>query len=173
MPYVEYVEVSTHKSSGHTYILVNFWDTRIDRDSGKLPVLTNDFLMQLAPTGERIVRDASGALKRSDGVFVPVDDVTAQDEAIGWEREMFSVDVKAQVTANVARYWVTAQTKKWSGDHTADASKPFVVDGVVQPQHESLPLERDKSDPRGVLSILEVAALEGRKEEVPVFMVRE
>ena len=137
------VEVSTDKASGHTYVLVHFWRRRADRARGKLPNRVNDFLMQLRPTGERIVTNAQGWLKRTDGVFVDLDTLDPDKPEPEWERETVDRDLPAEMRANIEAYWERAEAKGYPADH-ANAS-----------------IQRDNSDPHGVLARADVAALRG------------
>ncbi len=38
-------EITRETSGGHTYVLVDFWQTRAQFDGGRPPTLTNDFIM--------------------------------------------------------------------------------------------------------------------------------
>jgi len=38
-------EIARETSAGHTYVLVDFWQTRAQFDGGRPPTLTNDFIM--------------------------------------------------------------------------------------------------------------------------------
>lgn len=130
-------EVSTEDETGLTYVLVHFWDTLTAAQRGDPPVLVNDFLMQLQDQGTRIVTNEDGWFKRlSDGVFIDPETLEADDQT-EWEREAYRVDAPAVVQANIEAYIVRAAARNYSGDHTGDATKPFRIDGVVQPQRES------------------------------------
>jgi len=133
-------EVSTDRASGHTYVLAHFWQRKAHCRSGKPPARINDFLMQLRPTGERIVTNAEGWLKRKDGVFVDPEAVQGDEE---WERETFDRDLPTQIQANIEAYWERAEAKGYPVDHSN--------------QH----IQRDESDPHGVLAREDVRALRG------------
>ena len=135
------VEVSTDKASGHTYVLVHFWRRRADYQTGKPPDRINDFLMQLRPTGERIVTNAQGWLKRKDGVFVDPATLGPDKPEPEWERETFDRDLPAEIKTNIEAYWERAEAKGYPADH-ANAS-----------------IQRDNSDPHGVLARPDVVAL--------------
>ena len=115
------VEVSTATASGHTYVLVDFWPSRAAFERDDALVLTNDFLMQLRPTGTRLIDEDNPALGS-----VP-----------------FDRDLPAEIRANIEAYWERAQAR---GDR---GSK-------VDPR-----IQRDESDPHGVLARTDVKALRG------------
>ena len=138
-------EVSTDKASGHTYVLVHFW--RDKADQGKPPDRINDFLMQLRPTGERVVTNAQGWLKRKDGVFVDPATLGPEKPEPAWERETHDRDLPAEIRANIEAYWERAETKGYPADHSNSRS------------------QRDNSDPYGVLVRPDVAALRGAEVE--------
>ncbi|KKN25020.1 hypothetical protein LCGC14_0889020 [marine sediment metagenome] len=139
------VEVSTDKASGHTYVLVHFWRRKADQKAGKPPDRINDFLMQLRPTGERVVTNAQGWLKRKDGVFVDLATLGPEKPEPEWERETFDRDLPAEIKANIEAYWERAEAKGYPPDH-ANAS-----------------IRRDNSDPHGVLARPDVVALRGKE----------
>src|SRR3990172_5631185 len=95
------LEVSTHADSGHTYVLVHFWADAAARDRGEAPSLVNDFLMQLRPTGERIVPNAAGHFQLKDGSFISREEIVARAPLIPpprpeeFERESFTRDLVA------------------------------------------------------------------------------
>ena len=159
--YYEIVEVSTAVASGHTYVLVNFWQSRADHDAAQPSFLTEEFLMQLRPTGRRVVTDGRGWMKRADGVFVDPETLDRDTSEPVWERETFTRDLPAEIRVNVERYWQnTAMPQKLSGDHTGDASKPLYRDGKRVPQGSAV-VARDNSDPQLVLARADVEALRG------------
>ena len=139
--FYQIVEVSTDKASGHTYVLVHFWRDKADQVKGKPPDRVNDFLMQLRPTGERVVTDGNGWYKRlSDGVFIDPTKL-ADDDATKWEWETYDRDLPAEVKANIEAYWERAEAKGYPGDQ-------------ADPR-----IKRDDSDPYGVLARPDVGAL--------------
>lgn len=154
-------EISNEVSTGATYVLVSFWNTDVEQKADDPPILVNDFLMTLRDTAERIVTNHAGWLKRlSDGVFI--DPATlAADDATVWEFESVTIDVPAQIQANIEGYIVRATAKDWAGDHTADASKPFYEGGALRAQRPSLMYERDAVDRNGVTSRTDVQSLLG------------
>ena len=140
-------EVSTDKASGHAFMLVRFWAKKADRTANKPPRRVNDFLMQLRPTGVRIVTDENGWLKLKDGVFIDPDTLDPEKPQPEWERETFDRDLPAEMKANIEAYWERAEAKGYPVDH-ANAS-----------------IQRDESDPHGVLARPDVAALRGAEAE--------
>jgi hypothetical protein len=141
-------EVSTDKASGHAFILVDFWASKADFGASKPPVLTNDFLMQLRPTGQRIVTNAEGWLKRKDGVFVDPETLDDSSEPEPeWERETVDRELPAEIRANIKAYWERAQVR---GDR---GSK-------IDPR-----IQRNETDPHGVLARADVKALRGAEVE--------
>lgn len=165
--YVEFAEINRLKDTNNIYMLVHFWRTQSDADAGQPPMLTNDFVMQLRRTVDRIVTDAAGRLKRADGIFVAPGDVTTQDEQIGWTRETISRtrgEVFADVHANILGYARAAVAVRRTGDHTGNATKPLFEDGRLIPKGEQV-LERDNvNDADGVLQLLRF--YRGRREDV-------
>ena len=141
------VEVSTDKASGHLYCLVHFWSRKADARANKPPRRVNDFLMQLRPTGQRVVTDAQGWLKRKDGVFVDPDTLDPEKPEPEWERETFDHDLPAEIKANIEAYWQRALIEPFPFDHTSHR------------------IQRDNSDPHGVLARPDVAALRGAEAE--------
>ena len=142
-------EVSTAPATGHAYVLVRFWQTRADFDAALPAALTNDFLMQLRPVGRRIVTDASGHWKRaSDGVFIDPQTLSG-DDVTEWEREDVARGVAAEIRANIEAYWQRAVSR---GDATGtDASNQR--------------MQRDNTDPHGILALPDVRALRGAEVE--------
>ena len=138
------IEVSTDKASGHTYVLVRFWRDKAALDAGKPPDRTNDFLMQLRPTGERVVTNAQGWPKRkSDGKFIDPKTLDPAKPDPEWERETVDRDLPTQIKANIEAYWERAEAKNYPADH------------------HNQRIKRDLSDPYGVLARPDVTALEG------------
>ncbi len=143
------VEVSTDKASGHLYCLVHFWRRKTDQAKGKPPDRINDFLMQLRPTGERVVTNAQGWPKRKDGVFIDPAMLDPEKPEPEWERETFDRDLPAEMRANIEAYWGRAEEAEAGG-------KPYPAN------HTSPRIQRDNSDPHGVLARPDVAALRGK-----------
>ena len=140
-------EISTDKASGHTFVLVRFWNRKGDARANKPPRRVNDFLMQLRPTGQRVVTDAQGWLKRKDGVFVDPATLDLEKPEPEWERETFNRDLPAEIRANVEAYWERAEAKGYPADHSSSR------------------IQRDDNDPHGVLARPDVAALRGAEVE--------
>jgi len=142
------IEVSTAKASGHTYVLVHFWRDKANFDAGKPPARVNDFLMQLRPTGQRVVTNAEGWLKRkSDGVFIDPATLEREKPEPEWEREIFDRDLPVEIRANIEAYWPRAEAKGYPSDHTSHR------------------IQRDNSDPYGVLARPDVIALKEAEVE--------
>ncbi len=140
-------EVSTDKASGHTFVLISFWRRKADARAKKPPRRVNDFLMQLRPTGVRIVTDGNGWLKRKDGVFVDPDTLDPEKPPPEWERETYDRDLPAEMKANIEAYWERAEAKGYPADHSSSR------------------IQRDDNDPHGVLARPDVAALRGAEAE--------
>lgn len=131
------VDLQTVQATGLLYVLVHFWE---NQNVGE-PDRINDFLMQLRPTGERIVTNVDGWYKRlSDGVFIDPEKL-AIDDKTKWERETFDRDLPAEIKSNIEAYWQRAEGKGYPADHTDSR------------------IERDDSDPHGVLARADVMAL--------------
>lgn len=112
-------EITREKSSGYTYLLVDFWRGRADFDAGRPSVLTNDFVMQLHADIARVSIDES-----------------------------------------IRNYWRLAVAHGWTGDHTADTTKPFRRKGILVRQRVTPPLERDATD-NGIIKRQEIKDLVG------------
>lgn len=128
------LEISTHKDNpGFTYVLVDFGGG-----------VKEEFLMQLATEHTRIVTDVDGNWQRADGVFVKPP-TSPDDKPVEWMRETVPADVKAQILANLDRFEQrNVVTGKVTGDLTAKGTKA---------------IQRDKSDPQGILADPDVQAL--------------
>jgi hypothetical protein len=128
------VEIATAKKARETYVLVHFWEKAQDMARGKPPVLINDFVMALRPT----VLTEAGETER---------------------------DVPGELRANILAYWQRAQKRGWRGDHSsaaARATQPFTEKGqVLRPVGTMIvmPIERDLSDPQGILKRPDIQAL--------------
>lgn len=165
----ELPEISTATVSGMTYVLARYWLSKVDRDAGKPPHITEEFQMQLNPTGRRIVTNAQGWWKRSDGVFVDPATLKLDEPEPEWKRETHTLDVPALIRANVENYWNrVAVPQKLSGNHTTDATKPLFRDGTLVPQRSTSLIVRDNSDPKQVLERDDVKALRGAVVEPDV-----
>lgn len=144
--FVEVAEINRLKDTDSIYLLVHFWRSEADALAGDPPLLTNDFIMQLRRTGERVVTDAEG----NQGV-----------ETFTLSRAELFADVRANVVAYMRR----AREKRLTGDHTGDASKPLFVNGKRVVQRVSQVFERDNvNDSDGVLA--QLRTFRGRREEV-------
>ena len=143
-------EVSTAKASGHTYVLVDFWPSRAAFERGDAPVLTNDFLMQLRPTGQRIITRADGWLELLDSSYAdPSAETTLEIASDQFKRETVYRNIPTEIRANIEAYWKRAQARGDTGNK-------------VDPR-----IQRDESDPHGVLARPGVKALRGVGVELP------
>ena len=157
------------KATGLTYVLVEFWATKADFDAAKPVLLTEEFMMQLRPTGQRIVTNADGGLKKVGGTFIDPDTLDQAQPSPKWEREIVTRDVPAEIEENIAAYWEKAKALNLSGDHTSDPAKPLYKDGNLVPQKLTTPLvERDTADPHKILERADVQALAGKGFEKAV-----
>ncbi len=142
------LQVSTDRATGHTYVLVHFWRDKADQILGKEPDRVNDFLMQLRPTGVRIVTNRDGWYKRlNDGVFVNPETLDPDEPQPEWERETIDRDLPTEIKANIEAYWERAESGGFPANHTNRA------------------IQRDNSDPHDVLARADVVALRGEKVE--------
>ncbi|KKL49822.1 hypothetical protein LCGC14_2311650, partial [marine sediment metagenome] len=66
-----------------------------------------------------------------------------------WERETYDRDLPAEIKANIKAYWERAEAKGYLPDHSNSR------------------IQRDNSDPHGVLARPDVAALRGKEAERP------
>ena len=141
------IEVST--GEGHTYVLVHFWRTKAARTRGEPPYLIEDFLMQLRPTGTRLL-DEGNPLAGS---------------------ETYDRDLPAEIKENIRAYIVQAEKYDYRGDNSSQTSAggEFYARGR-RVRVKNLPItaiKRDQSDPNGALKP-EVKALEGKNLDVAV-----
>lgn len=120
------VEISTQEKTGLTYFLVHFW-----RTAGGKPDRINDFLMQLRTTVTRIVTSGE-QWKKSDGTLV--DRPETIDDPSEWMWETLDNDLPAIIDKNIKAYWDRAEKNEY----------PVV--------HSDSRIERDNSDPYGVLA---------------------
>lgn len=154
------VEISTVKATGLTFFRVPFWRDKADFDAGKPWDRKNDFLMQLRSTGERVVTNAEGWPKRKDdGKFIDPATLDPEKPEPEWERETFDRDLPAEIRANIEAYWERAEANEYPPDHTSIA-----YDLVSGWGRETI--ERDQSDPHGVLARPDVMALKDAQVEV-------
>ena len=141
------IEVRKEYNTGHTYVLVLFWRSKAARGRSDPPYLIEDFLMQLRPTGTRVI-DEGNPLAGS---------------------EAFNRDLPAEIKENIRSYIVRAEKFDYHGDNsskTASGGEFFAKGRRVRAQ--GLPItsiERDNSDPHGVL-LPEVVAMRGRNVDV-------
>ncbi|KKN69024.1 hypothetical protein LCGC14_0444960 [marine sediment metagenome] len=157
------------KATGLTYVLAEFWATKADFDAAKPVLLTEEFMMQLRPTGRRIVTNEDGWLKTTGGAFIDPETLDSEQPEPKWEREIVTRDVPAEIEENIAAYWEKAKALNLSGDHTSDATKPLYKDGKLVPQKLTTPLvERDATDPHSILKRADVKALKGKGFEKAV-----
>ena len=135
------IEISTDKVSKHTYVLVHFWRDKAAFDAGKPPDHINDFLMQLRPTGVRVVVDAEGRRKTKDGRFTDPETLDPDKPQPEWARETYDRDLPTQIENNIKAYWQRAESNNFPADHT------------------DFRIQRDDSDPYRVLTRADVLAL--------------
>lgn len=140
--YGEIKEVSTVEGTSLTYVLVDFWLTQASHDRGDDPVGDNDFMMELVTTTTRIVTDAQGKLRRADGVFVAREDVVGGED---WTMETVSLDLAKLIRANIQDY----------------LSRRVANPTAFPAWHATPTIQRDQTDPRGVLAKAEVKTLAG------------
>lgn len=130
------LEISTCKDTpGFTYVLVDFGGVK------------EEFLMQLLTEETRIVTDKDGNWQQADGKFVPPPSGLPDPDAkpIDWMIETVKADLKAQILDNLDRFEIhNVTTGKVVGDLTAKGTDT---------------IQRDKSDPKGILADPDVQAL--------------
>lgn len=142
-------EISTLKGSDHTYVLVDYLDA-----TGTVVECTEEHIMQLATHDWLTDKDGNFALV--DGSWIAPDKM---EEGVEYKRVLVEIPVAPQIEANCRKFdEETRHRLKWTGDHTGDSSKPGYVDGILKPQGHQI-FERDTSDPKGILSRADVAAL--------------
>lgn len=166
--YIHIKEVSTAKDTGLTYILADFWRTKTDYDKGQKAFLTNDFLMQLRPTGQRIIMRADGWLKLTSGDYISPRIAQAKEEVgekLSYEREAVTNDLRTQILDNIRNYWQSMKDSGLSGDHTGDSTKPLYWRDKLVVQKPTPAIVRDDSDPHQVLEREDVVGLRDTKIE--------
>lgn len=144
------IEITTDKATSHTYVLVRFWRTKAARTQGKPPYLVEDFLMHLRPTGMRLIDEGNPTLG-----------------SVSYDR-----DLPAEITENIRRYIVQAEKHGFRGDNTSSTvlGGEFFAKGR-RVRAKNLPIkaiQRDNSDPHGVLAKPEVVALRGKDIDLVV-----
>ena len=143
------VELSTDKRSGHTYVLVHFWERQALYREGKPPTRINDFLMQLRPTGVRAVANASGGLKSKGGPFIDPSTLGFDRLVPEWEKETYNRDLPAEIMSNIEAYWARAKMKDYPANHS------------------NARIQRDNRDPHGVLARPDVMELRDKEVDRP------
>ncbi|KKM71412.1 hypothetical protein LCGC14_1430830 [marine sediment metagenome] len=131
------------------FVLVYFWLQKADQRAGQPPRRVNDFLMQLRPTGVRIVTDKKGWYKSKDGTFIDPATLDPDQSQPEWERETYDRDLPAEIAANIEAYWERAEERDYPAKHT----NPVI--------------RHDNSDPHGILARPDVAALRGKEVDRP------
>jgi hypothetical protein len=130
------------------YLLVNAWNDQASFDRGDPPKRISDFVMQLQNQSTRIVPcRATGnrpGFRRIDGACVAEVDVVGDEE---WQRETLPRDVRTEIQNNIFEWWERAEARGDPTD-TTDSS-----------------IQRDRSDPQGILSRPDVSNLEGARFE--------
>ena len=144
------IELRTDRATGHAYLLVHFWQTKAARTRGDPPFLIEDFLMQLRPTGTRLIDEGNPALGT-----VP-----------------FDRDLPAEIKQNIRAYVAEAEKLGYRGDNssqTATGGEFFAKGRLVRPSGRPIKaIQRDSSDPHGVLAKPEVVALRGKDVDLAV-----
>lgn len=144
-------EISTIVGGGRVgalYTIADYWLSRADFDPGNPPYYSEDFVAQYRTQGRRVVTDAQGRLRRRDGVFVAIDDITEPDKAIGWDRETVARDVVAELREDIERHWF----------------RVVVPNGLSGDQTRKKLWVRGRADPQGLLAV--VSGLVGSVREV-------
>lgn len=108
-----YYEISSAESldNDQTRTVVLFWATRADylRDRNKTNyLLREDFVCNVQGTGRRIITNAEGHWKLTDGTFVDPETLDPEQQ-YEFERETFEVDVPAVLLENIERYLDTVR----------------------------------------------------------------
>ena len=147
--YAKIKEISTVEGTPLTYVLIHIWANKALHDQGKASIGDNDFLMELYPTGQRVVQDAQGRYKRIDGVFVHPDAAIGDEE---WERETFNIDLPVQIRENIVAYLGRRDRVKRTK-------------GAFPRAHANPTTRRSQDDPRGILGRSEVQDLVGTGAE--------
>lgn len=145
-------EVATDATTGETYVLVRFWKSKAARARDDPPFLTEDFVMQLRPTGERLIDEDNPALGK----------------------ETFDRDLEAEIQQNIWNYAERAERLGYEGDNTsgdAVTAGAFSIGGkVIREAGKLIPghRKRDESDPHGVLAKPEVKELRDKDIDLAV-----
>lgn len=104
--YPKVVEVSRDRATGETYVLVDFYPTRVAKLAGTGAVLREEFVMQLRPT--YTISDSDGS-------------VTATGP----------IDVRAEMLANIQDFIARAERNGWRGNLTQErAGRPRLRDSA-------------------------------------------
>ena len=144
------IELRTDRATGHAYLLIHFWQTKAARTRGDPPFLIEDFLMQLRPTGTRLIDEDNPALGT-----VP-----------------FDRDLPAEIRGNIRAYIAEAEQHSYRGDNSsrnATGGEFFAKGRMVRPSGRPITrIERDSSDPHGVLAKPEVVALRDKDVDLAV-----
>ena len=137
-------EISTVEGTPLIYVLIHIYTSEGSYNTGKDPIGDNDFLMDLYPTGERIVQNSQGWYKRLDGTFINPVLIVGDEE---WERETFNNDLATQIQDNVGNYLGRR-------DKVKNRKGKF-------PSNHSSHIKTSQDDPRGILVKSEVQDLVG------------
>ena len=150
--YSRIADISTAEFSGETFTIVDveFWPSEA-ASRRKPPTLTNTFLMQLRSTGRRVVRDASGRFRKTDGSYISLAELQQLSDleraTIQFATEVFNIDVCGQIDANIRRFAGRAAKRGERGDKRLQR------------------INRGKKDPHGILARADVAAMKGRRKD--------
>lgn len=128
---VKPIAVEIDKATGEVCIVAHFWYGRVRFEAGALPDIVEDFVMQLRPSGQCIVTDARGWLKRADGVFVDPATLVPGEPEPKWVTEVAARDVLAEAEANIAWFASEAVKLNLKGDRTSRARGGTDTRGLV------------------------------------------
>jgi hypothetical protein len=148
------IEISRAADFDETYVLVHFWRTRQNMIDGELPILINDFVMQIRPTAVEAVRDNAGRYVTIDNTFY------TPDELITLRRSKTPIKLKYTTrNTNVTSEIIT------NIENFIDQAKdnPLFVGDMMD-----LRIKRDYKDTRGIINRPDVDALRGFEKEKKV-----
>lgn len=123
------------------YLLVDCWLTEFHQEIGLPPFLTEDFQIQRAATGRRIIRDRRGWLRSVDGQWIDPETRDPERPEPEWAYEDFAVDLRAEFRTVIETTLECQLDAGWSGDRTMDPSKPLSRYGKLLRQRYSRPLK--------------------------------
>lgn len=148
---IEEIAKDTRHPGDVVYAVVKFWDSEADRQAGKQPRLTEDFLMpSLQESAVVVVQDDEGAFILDDGTAVPADKM---DEKL-WQRvkrETVALDVGEQIKANIERHIATVERTGRTGDKR---------DRQIRPEQKQAAGISQRADVRQLVKAAEVSNFE-------------